>query len=374
MREFPSGEYGLIQRIKDILSLDGVRGVSASEAIGEDIVFKHPEGMHRLVANVPPQDSPASRRDASPYELTIGDDAAIRVNKIAGERLIITADISVENVHFSVDTMTFEEIGYRAMASNLSDCAAMGAAPDSALVQLVFPRRRDGIDTAVEKIYAGFARACERWGFPVVGGDLSGGDVWTIGITLIGSVPPGGRALKRTGIADGDVLWMTGTPGGSAAGLAAIARWGRGGVPERYRHFVDAHVSPAPRIAEGRAFAACQSVNAMMDLSDGLSKDVGTLCYDNGLGFVFDDGLSPSPEMAGLAGELGCDWRDWFYHGGEEYELLIACESSADPRQIINSQNITRLGHFTSKLPGMFIGAEELKSKSWDHCNAPKHS
>ncbi|MCL2182445.1 MAG: thiamine-phosphate kinase [Chitinispirillia bacterium] len=303
------------------------------------------------------------------YEETIGDDAAVRINRTAGERLVITADVSVENVHFSVDTMTFEEIGYKSMAGNLSDCAAMGAAPDSAVVQLVFPKKGVDVNSAVEKIYAGFARACVRWDFPVVGGDLSGGDAWTIGITLIGSVPPGGRILKRTGIVDGDALWVTGVPGESAAGLAALVRWGRDGVPAPYRRFVDAHISPVPRIGEGKMFAACQEIHAMMDLSDGLSKDVGTLCYDNGLGFVFDMGLSPPAEMINLADEMGRDWRGWFYHGGEEYELLIACDPSIDPREIINNKNITRLGYFTSGRQGMFIGANELISESWDHCN-----
>ncbi|MCL2218765.1 MAG: thiamine-phosphate kinase [Chitinispirillia bacterium] len=328
MDKFPSNEYELIRRIQNLL--------------------------------------PSVNQGS--YDVLIGDDAAVRVNKTAGERLVITADISVENVHFSLDTMTLEEIGYRSMVSNLSDCAAMGANPDSAVVQLVFPKKCADVNTAVEKIYAGFARACEKWNFPVVGGDLSGGNAWTIGITLIGSVPPGGRILKRTGIVDGDVLWMTGMPGESAAGLAALLRWGRDKVPSGYQRLIKAHISPAPRISEGRMFAACQSIHAMMDLSDGLSKDVGTLCYDNGLGFIFDDDLSPSAEMRNLADELGCGWRDWFYHGGEEYELLIACAPSVDPREIIHAQNTTRLGRFVFGHPKMFIGADELISKSWDHC------
>jgi thiamine-monophosphate kinase len=328
MNEFPSKEYELIKRLQGLLP-------------------------------------PVGR---SSYELTIGDDAAVRVNETAGERLIVTADVSVENVHFSVDTMTFEEIGYRAMVSNLSDCAAMGATPDSAVVQLVFPKRRAGVDESIEKIYAGFARACVRWNFPIVGGDLSGGDVWTIGITLIGSVSPDARVLKRTGIIAGDALWVTDIPGMSAAGLAALTRWGRDKVPPPYQQLISAHVTPVPRIDEGRTFAACQSVHAAMDLSDGLSKDVGTLCYDNNLGFVFDDALSPPVEMIDLADDLGRDWRDWFYHGGEEYELLIACAPSADPREIIHNKNILRLGYFIAGEAKMFTGTEELKSKSWDHC------
>ncbi|MDR3013223.1 MAG: thiamine-phosphate kinase [Chitinispirillales bacterium] len=311
------------------------------------------------------------------YELTIGDDAAIRVNETAGERLIITADVSVESVHFSLDTMTFEEIGYRSMVANLSDCAAMGALPDSAIVQLVFPKKRaNGNDTdineSIERIYDGFARACARWNFPIIGGDLSRGDSWIIGITLIGAVPPTARPVKRTGIVDGDALWMTGTPGKSAAGLACLQHWGRENIPARYQQFAGAHISPIPKISEGVSFAACKHVHAMMDLSDGLSKDVAALCSDNSLGFIFDKDLQPGMDMINLSTELTRDWRDWFYHGGEEYELLVACDSAFDLRGAVDNVDITRLGRFTSKLSGMFVqgddgGMEELSSRGWDH-------
>jgi thiamine-monophosphate kinase len=338
MNKFPSKEYELIQRIKSIL----------------------------------PPINPNS-----PYEMSIGDDAAIRVSRTAGERLIITADVSVENVHFSTDTMTFEEIGYRSMVSNLSDCAAMGAAPDGAVVQLVFPKinvnNNISIDNAIEQIYTGFSKACKRWDFPIIGGDLSGGAVWTVGITLIGSAPPGHNLLKRTGIADGDALWVTGLPGESAAGFAAITRWGRAGVPPKYKRFVDAHVTPEPAINEGLALAAAPSVHAMMDLSDGLSKDIATLCFDNNLGFIFDtDVIKNVPsDMIDLANNLQADYRDWFYHGGEEYELLFACDSSINIC-IDNKPNLIRLGHFTSKHRNVLIHGkngelEELPMKSWDH-------
>jgi thiamine-monophosphate kinase len=356
---------------------------------------KFPSNEYELIRRVQSKLPPSS--PLSPYELTIGDDAAIRVNNAAGERLIITADVSVENVHFSTNTMTFEEIGYKSMVSNLSDCAAMGAKPDGAVVQLVFPKigiDNKSIDTninintnnnaypdnagininnAIEQIYAGFSKACERWNFPIIGGDLSGGAVWTIGITLIGSAPPGGRLLRRTSISDGDALWVTGVPGESAAGFSALAEWGRGRVPPQYKRFVNAHVTPEPAVDTGAALAANPSVHAMMDLSDGLSKDIATLCFDNNLGFVFDaDALKNAPsEMMDLADDLRVDFRDWFYHGGEEYELLFACEASFDPRGIDKS-NIMRLGHFTSKVSGVMVLGdggvlEELRMKGWDH-------
>jgi thiamine monophosphate kinase len=113
----------------------------------------------------------------------------------------------------------------------------------------------------------------------------------------------------------------------------------------------------------------------MMDLSDGLSKDVATLCFDNNLGFIFDSDVmkNVSSDMMDLADDLNADYRDWFYHGGEEYELLFAADPSFDPRGIdIDKPNLICLGRFTSKRQGVLIidkdgNTEELQMKSWDH-------
>ncbi|MDR0306816.1 MAG: thiamine-phosphate kinase [Chitinispirillales bacterium] len=330
----PSNEYGLIRRIQKFL--------------------------------------PSIPRTQTSYEEMIGDDAAIRLNSILGERLVITADISVENVHFSLSAMSLEEVGYRAMVSNLSDCAAMGALPDSALVQLVFPKNCPDVGACVENVYKGIGAACARWRFPVVGGDLSGGSEWTIGITLIGSAAPEQRVVKRTGICAGDVLWVTGMPGESAAGLAVLSRFGR---DEKYRKFINAHISPVPRIQEGRSLASCPQVHSMMDLSDGLSKDIATLCFDNNLGFLFDkaDEEYVSSDMSSLASELGLDWKEWFFHGGEEYELLFACDSSFDISLLKRFDDIEplRLGFFTAEFSGVRLkqggSSVELPRLGWDH-------
>lgn len=158
----------------------------------------------------------------------------------------------------------------------------------------------------------------------------------------------------------------------SAAGLACLQFFGRDKVPENFSSLVDAHISPTPRIDEGKFFAAEKSVNAMMDLSDGLSKDVTTLCYDNDLGFIFDVGLTPSTEMITLAKSLDKDWSDWYYHGGEEYELLLACDLNYTPK------NCVKLGTFTKSVNGIFVanaGKDNNSNKkltplargSWDH-------
>ncbi|KMQ52192.1 Thiamine-monophosphate kinase [Chitinispirillum alkaliphilum] len=337
MHPFPSAEYEIIEKIKSALSNSG--------------------------------DNPS-------YEEMIGDDAAVRVGSDR-EKLIITADVSVENVHFSTDYMTLEQIAYKAMVSNISDCAAMGAVPDSAVVQLVFPKHQEKTISQIEKIYLGFSKATEKWKFPIVGGDISAGPVWVIAVTLMGRVPQGGRVLKRKGIRPGDRLWVTGVPGRSSAGLAALNYYGPGAVPEMYCSLLEAHISPAPRIEAAVLLASDKRVHAGMDLSDGLSKDVGTLCYENGIGFLFETNyLQHCGEMVKLAEELSRECAEWFYHGGEEYELLFAADETFNPDEKCYKElglKFISLGRFTPEYNGMMVRDSQnrlqvLTAESYDHC------
>ena len=304
----------------------------------------------------------------------VGDDAAIRKGT-AGEQVIITTDLAIEEVHFSLRSMTLEEIGYRAMITNLSDCAAMGAVPDGALVDMVFPQKGADISRDVGEIYRGFSCACNEWNFPIVGGDLSGGPVWIIGITLLGRALRDERLLLRTGIRDGDTLWCTGIPGQSAAGLDALRRWGRSGVPGPYQALVERHIHPRPRIKTGRALASSSKVHAMMDLSDGLSKDCATLCFENRLGLVLNfDSSQPPSSMVQLSRELGIPYLDWMLHGGEEYELLFTSSPAYNPARIDADEGVcfVKLGTFTKKKSGFFLregdgSLTEVEHRSWDH-------
>jgi thiamine-monophosphate kinase len=305
------------------------------------------------------------------YTVSIGDDAAVR-RCTNDEQLIITTDISVENVDFKLEYMSFHEIGYRAMVSNLSDCAAMGALPDSALVQLTFPSEKQGIRDNILEIYRGFADACRRWNFPIVGGDLSSGALWTIGITLLGSLEPGARALKRSGACEGDFLWVTDVPGLSAAGLAALSRWGREGNAILFPDLIRAHISPEPRIDLGVQLRNTASVHAMMDLSDGLSKDCRTLAYENDLGIIlFRDSSHIPAEMIELSDSLGIPWENWYFHGGEEYELLFAASSDFKAETADGTTSCICIGKFTREVSDIVVENNgnfiELSRDSFDH-------
>jgi thiamine-monophosphate kinase len=313
------------------------------------------------------------KQESSFFTTGIGDDAAVRTSD-DGSKLIITTDLSVENVHFSCGYMTMQEIGYRAMVSNVSDCAAMGAIPDSALVQLVVPEEKNAILQKIEDLYRGFGEACSKWHFPIVGGDLSRGNEWVIGITLIGRKKTHERVLLRTGIQPNDKVYISGIPGRSAAGLLLLQNNKRNEIPERYASFVAAHVRPVPRIELGVHLANDEQVHAMMDLSDGLSKDCRTLCHENGCGIILYDDPSLIPqEMLQLSRETGISWHKWFFHGGEDYELLFTASAQFDPRRCPDCLPIC-IGECSGTNEGLMLKnngvSSPLAAESFDHFDA----
>ena len=310
------------------------------------------------------------------YPLTIGDDAAIRVCG-AKERLILTADTFVQNVHFNLAYMTFEEVGYKAMAINLSDCAAMAALPDGALVQIVFPKKRaaDKVMSDIRRLYGGFFEACKNWDFPIIGGNLSKGPCWMIDITLLGRAEKRAPLFLRTGAKNSDGLWVSGCPGEAGAGLAALRTWGRRRVPAQYNSLVMRHVRPCPRIELGLALGKAPSVRALIDISDGVSKECRTLAYENSLGILLDDepGCVSCPTRQ-LAKRLKKDWRRWYLDGGEDYELLFAAAKAFDPSKLIAKTGIpiTRIGTFSRSFKGVCVrrnngGIAPLSQGGWDH-------
>jgi thiamine-monophosphate kinase len=310
---------------------------------------------------------------ASPYEVTLGDDAAVRQGRM-DERVVVTTDIAVENVHFSKSYMSMDEIGFRVIAANVSDCAAMAAQPESALVQLVFPKAADHLTEDVMSLYRGIARACRKWKVRIIGGDLAKGGSWIIGITMLGVAPLKGRLLMRKGVQCGDALWLSSFPGRSAAGMAALRKWGRRRLPVRVQALADVHIRPEPRPDLGIILARSTGVHAMMDLSDGISKDCRTLCYENRLGIDLSfDNITPPEDMRMLSEKMGISWQEWALHGGEEYSLLFAAAPEFTPKILPMHfrKSMVRIGTFTSRHQDLILHREgkpaAVPSKSWDH-------
>ncbi|MBV8784274.1 MAG: thiamine-phosphate kinase [Gammaproteobacteria bacterium] len=245
--------------------------------------------------------------------LGVGDDAAL-LRPAPGQELVVTTDTLVAGVHFPPDCPA-AAIGHRALAVNLSDIAAMGAEPCWALLALTLPQA----DAAwLAEFAAGLGTLAREHGVALVGGDTTRGPL-CITVQLLGQVPPG-RALRRDGAHAGDALFVSGTPGDAAAGLALVQRrlevppqW-EAGLRERFLY-------PTPRLALGaqlREFAS-----ACIDVSDGLLGDAGKLAAASGLGARLEWEALPVSE--GLGAACGAERaRVLALTGGDDYELCFA--------------------------------------------------
>jgi len=255
-----------------------------------------------------------------------GDDTA--VVRVAQDRvLLLTCDMMVEGVHFRREWATGLQIGWKAMAANLSDIAAMGGEPGFAVASVAAPGEL-GSDV-VEGIAQGLVECASRYGASLVGGDLVGSPgPLVVDVALTGWASEE-SVLRRSGARPGDVLLVSGALGASAAGLAAL-RQGLSAEDERVGAAVTAHLTPVPRLAEARAIAATRLGTAMMDLSDGLAADLPRLCAQSGVGALLRADQVPVHACCRAAAEsLNLDPLELAITGGEDYELLLTCPPAA---------------------------------------------
>jgi thiamine-monophosphate kinase len=264
-----------------------------------------------------------TRVDHSQVQIGIGDDAAVW-QPSRSHRSVISSDALVENVHFSRAWMAPEQIGWRAMAANLSDLAAMAARPRLGTVALGVPPDLGQEDLLA--CYAGMAGCARAYGLEIAGGDLVRSPVWTIAITVVGEVRPS-NLKTRSGARPGDVLAVTGALGASRAGLE-VAQTLLALDPEDAQRALAAHRVPTPRIAEGSWLGASRHVRAMMDCSDGLSSDLARLARASGVGALLH--RVPVAACATAAAERrGIDPVDYALAGGEDFELLLTVDARA---------------------------------------------
>lgn len=252
--------------------------------------------------------------------LGIGDDCAV-LRPNAGHDICVTTDFSLEGRHFRRGWHAPESIGHRCLARGLSDLAAMGAEPLAVFLSLAIPRRLAG--DWVERFFAGFLALAREQRVQLAGGDtaeshaLSGRPEGLIAADIVGvgQVPRGGAVLRSTA-RPGDVVYVTGALGGAAAELRALSK-----NPRKFKKLTDGgvehpHFFPQPRVAVGRRLR--KLVNAMIDISDGLSTDLAHLCQSSDVAAIIDEAALPiHPLAAGSGLELAL-------HGGEDYELLFA--------------------------------------------------
>ena len=273
----------------------------------------------------------AAQSRAERVDTGIGDDTAV-LRPQPGARLLVTTDVLVEDVHFRRAWATPFDIGWKAMAVNLSDVAGKGGRPLWALVGLALNAPVDLED--VEALYEGMRQAGAPHGVQIVGGDTSTSPHgWFIDITLLGEHE--GSPRLRSGAKPGDAVAVTGTLGHSAAGLAALEA-GRSQLaavrPDALETVTAGHLRPTARVAEGRWLGAAAGVNAMMDCSDGLATDLAHICRDSSVGArVALDRLPVDPAARDVAAALGADAVRWATSGGEDFELLLTCDPSSVP-------------------------------------------
>jgi thiamine-monophosphate kinase len=246
--------------------------------------------------------------------LGIGDDAAVWDCEASPH--IVTVDASVEGVHFSLDITSWRDLGWKVLAVSLSDIAAMGGSPRYALISIALPGASEFDDVA--DLYRGMDDISRQFGVAVVGGNITDSPVLMIDTVVIGTAG-GNGVLSRSSAQDGDVIAVTNTLGGAAAGYHMLTS----GIelrPETAKPLREAFLRPVPRIAEG-IFLAAQGVKAAIDLSDGLLSDLKHICVKSGVAARVNVDLLPVNKA--VMDSLGGKARDVALSGGEDYELLF---------------------------------------------------
>jgi len=297
--------------------------------------------------------------------LGIGDDAAIW-QPSRSHRSAISTDMLVEGVDFTSEAMSPEDAGWRAMAANLSDLAAVGARPVLATVALGFPQA-----TAVEKIlelYRGLAACAAEYRIAIAGGDLSSAGAIAIAITVVGEVRSS-NVKTRSGGRPGDVLAVTAPLGSARAGLE-LTRRELHLSSELADAALQAFRRPSPRVAEGRFFATSRNVDALIDISDGLATDVNRLAGASECGAVVED-VPVSAAAAAVAAALGEEGASFALAGGEDFELLVAIRPRAF--KYLASRYAARFGRELIRVgslrdePGVIRNGTPLERSGWDH-------
>lgn len=283
--------------------------------------------------------------------LGVGDDAAIL--SIPGDcEMVTSVDTLVEGVHFPSDAFP-EDIGYRCMAVAASDLAAMGARPLASTLALTLP---EADDFWLHAFSEGIGQACSALSLPLVGGDTTRGPR-VISVQVFGVIERG-RAVLRSGATAGDVVFVSGTLGDAAAGLAVLqSRWQP--KPDDGEFLLGRYYRPTPRLLLGMQLPGIAS--AAIDVSDGLLQDLGHIAAASGCGITID--ADQLPLSAALKSHV--DHRQqlaWALSGGDDYELCITVPDGLQP-----PPGFTRIGTVRDGKEVDCKGAEGLEKAGYTH-------
>lgn len=270
--------------------------------------------------------------------LGIGDDAALVRAKTGF--FLVTADLLVEGVHFQLKWTSLWNLGYKTLAVNLSDIAAMGGIPAYLTLSLGIPEHFSSED--LDGFYRGVRSLAIEHNVAIIGGDISLADKLLISACLIGHAPY--RPISRSGAKLRNDIYVTGTLGDSALGLQLLKR--KLSRKTRAAYLLNRHHKPTPRLAVGALLARKRLATAMIDVSDGLLQDLGHICAASLIGGrVWEETLPLSAAYRAVAGTEGTRYA---LAGGEDYELLF-CARQRDRQIIAQLQHqlqvpLTRIG------------------------------
>lgn len=321
------------------------------------------QGELALIEKIQQRVARSSTRSVS---LGIGDDCAL-LRLRPDEEAAVTTDLSIELRHFLRNLHPPEAIGHRAVARGLSDLAAMGARPVAAFLSLGLPAEltrasRRNTPAWIDRFLDGFQQLAVQHKTPLAGGDLAQSSIALADIVLIGAVPRA-KALLRSGARPGDLIYVTGSLGGSAYGLQLLKSGGRHKLSEPA---FSPHLSPQPRIAQGLWLRRHAAATAAIDISDGLSTDLNHLCERSGVSAEIDSSRLPIFAGASLQEAL---------HGGEDYELLFTASPATRMPRRISGIPVTPIGVITrtrDHRPRVMLidssgGKKPLEPQGWEH-------
>jgi thiamine-monophosphate kinase len=290
----------------------------------------------------------------------IGDDCAI-FQIPAGHQTLVTTDFNLEGIHFRREWHPAEAVGHRCLARGLSDIAAMGGMPIAAFLSLALPQNFP--QSWVDQFLKGLLKLADAFRVSLAGGDTAQSPSGVLAdIVIVGSAPKG-KAIRRSGARAGDRVYVSGALGGAAATLKLLLS-GRKLRPSDFpRHF-----HPIPRIEVGRFLLEKGLASAMIDLSDGLSTDLGHICAESGVGAQIHAPAIPCASIGKPAREVELKFA---LDGGDDYELLFTARPGKRLPARIAGVPITPIGHITGNKHVVLVNQDgvgsELRPQGWEH-------
>jgi len=277
-----------------------------------------------------------------------GDDAAVIAP--SSSALTTSVDAQVEGVHFRRAWLSPRELGLRAFRVSASDIVAMGQKPDWALLSLGLPS--DLSVYAFEELIAGFSEGCAQAGAQLIGGNLTRSKELSLHVTVFSNSGESNRFWSRSAAAAGDKIWITGSPGNAAAGLAILES--EQSSSTQFANLLESWRTPLPHWKILKQLHAEDLIHSCMDLSDGLVLDGMRMAHASALRFIIELTSIPRDKaLTSAANTLGYSIDEWLLSGGESYQLLLT--ASQRPPQWAYDIGIRCIGHVESGSPGIEV-------------------